>query len=163
MRPLPDLGRALAAAALLLALLHGCGGSGGVDSGGTGGTLPTLAQGPISGFGSIVVAGVHYDESRAELLDADGAPVPASALALGAVVRIDASAVTTSGTRADAVARTVRTQEAVIGPVEAVDAAAGTLRVLGQAVAVNGGTFDAGPFTAWQVKGFEIAVSGGKR
>ena len=54
----------------VLALLGaGCGG--GVDSGGTGtGHTSTLAVGPISGFGSIIVNGVRFDDSLVELVRA---------------------------------------------------------------------------------------------
>ena len=45
--------------------LLGCGGGGvaGVGTGGTG----SFASGPIRGFGSIVVGGVHYDEAGAQI------------------------------------------------------------------------------------------------
>ena len=46
------------------ALLTGCGGGGGVDSGGTGVT-PSVSAGPITGFGSVIVAGVRFDDSTA--------------------------------------------------------------------------------------------------
>ena len=47
--------------ALLTALLGGCGG--GVGSEGTG----SFASGTISGFGSIIVNGVHFDERAAQV------------------------------------------------------------------------------------------------
>src|SRR5205085_9845313 len=53
--------RALAfAAALLAAVVAGCGG--GVDSGGTGAQPTSFASGPITGFGSVIVNAVHYDD-----------------------------------------------------------------------------------------------------
>jgi hypothetical protein len=61
---------------LVLAALALLGGCGGVDSGGTGtGSAPTLAYGPISGFGSIIVGGVRYDESNADIEGDDGTVV----------------------------------------------------------------------------------------
>ncbi len=146
--PLGSLLGSLLAVCTLLMLLPSCGGSGGVDSGGTG-AAPTLAVGPISGFGSIVVAGVHYDESAAVIVDGDGQPLSATALTLGSMTRIDASAVTTLGTRSDARAQTIRVAEALLGAVEAVDTAAQTARVLGQTVAITPGTV------------FEASLSGG--
>jgi hypothetical protein len=135
---------ALALLSLSLGLVQGCGGSGGVDSGGTGMGAQTLAVGPISGFGSIVVGGVHYDETTAHLEDADGHGLPLSALVLGAMTSIDASAISTSsaasGSRQDAQAQTVRISEAVIGPVDSVNVAGSSLHVLGQTVLVNAGT-----------------------
>lgn len=149
MKTAPDIRRAatrralalLAAMAVAAALVPACGGGsgeGGVDTGGTG--IRTLAVGPISGFGSIVVAGVHYDDSQAQRIDDDGNALPADALGLGAVVSIDAGSVTTTATRQEAQARVVRSTPVVLGPVEAIDATAGTLRVLGQAVATGPGT-----------------------
>lgn len=138
----------LALATLLLGL-HACGGSGGVDSGGTGMDTPTLAVGPISGFGSIMVAGVHYDETSARIVDGDGQPLTAAALMLGAMTRIDASLVTAAGTRLQATAQLIRVAEVLLGPVEAVDSVAMTARVLGQIVAITPGTV------------FEAALGGG--
>jgi hypothetical protein len=130
--------------ALVMVALHGCGGSGGVDSGGTGMDTPTLAVGTISGLGSIVVNGVHYDETAATVLDGDEQPLTTAALTLGSVARIDASPITTVGTRLEATARTIRVSEVLLGPVESVDTLAMTARVLGQSVAVTAGTvFDA--------------------
>jgi hypothetical protein len=70
--------------------------------------------------------------------------VPASAIALGTMTRIDAGAILDNGTRRAAAAHTVRLTEALVGPVSAVDPAAGTFTALGQVVAVTSGTaFDA--------------------
>jgi len=141
-RPARALGLALLS--FVLALVQGCGGSGGVDSGGTGMQAQTLAVGPINGFGSIVVGGVHYDETQARVLDADGHELPPTALQLGAMTSIDASAITTTttagSTRQDAQAQTVRISEAVVGPVDSVNTVGSSLVVLGQTVVVNGGT-----------------------
>lgn len=136
--------RACMAVTLAVLLMPGCGGSGGVDSGGTGITVTTLAVGPISGFGSVVVAGVHYDESLARLVDGDNQPLGASALVLGAMVSIDAGDISTVGTRQQAVAQTMRVSELLVGPVELIDTVGLTLKVLGQTVAITAGTvFDA--------------------
>ena len=68
-----------------LALLAGCGG---VDSGGTGtGDQSTLAVGPITGFGSIIVNAIRFDESAAVIVDdvtTTGATLAACAAALRA-------------------------------------------------------------------------------
>ena len=157
------LAAGLVAAALLLAVVPGCGGSGGVDSGGTGIATPTLAVGPISGFGSIVVAGVHYDESMAAIVDGDGQTLTAAALQIGTMTSIDASQITTTGTRQDARAQTIRVAEVLLGPVEVVDTVARSVRVLGQTVSVTSGTaFDAslvGGLSALRV-GAVVAVHG---
>jgi hypothetical protein len=139
----------LALALLAGAVLPGCGGDG-VDSGGTGMTPPTLAVGPISGFGSIVVGGVHYDESRAVITDEDGQPLGAASLTLGVMTQIEGSAIasTANGTRLDSIAQTIQVVEQVVGPVLAVDVAASSLTVLGQKVAVTPDTVFAAELSA---------------
>ncbi|UCE32018.1 MAG: hypothetical protein JSW68_03555 [Burkholderiales bacterium] len=123
---------ALCGIALAL-LVAGCGGgmdlAGGVGSGGTGAT----AFGPITGFGSVIVNGVRFEDSRAQLSDDGGQPLERDALALGMMVevrgRIDAGG---SGGHADA----ITTVTELRGPIDAgsLDLAAGRFSVLGFAV-----------------------------
>jgi hypothetical protein len=121
----------LATLALLLSsLLAGCGG--GVGSGGTG----TYASGPITGFGSIIVAGVRYDESGATVLDDDDQPHSGGDLKLGMLVAIDGDAVRTEAGSRVATASRVRFGSELVGPVTAVDVAAGRFTLLGQSVRV---------------------------
>ena len=130
--------RALVAASVLGLALAGCGGSDGVGSGGTG----TFASGTITGFGSIIVNGVRYDDSGARIVDAGGQARSASDLRLGMVVEIEASEIRTdpvSGRRT-ASATSIRYGSEIEGPVEAVDASAGQLVVLGQTVIIDGAT-----------------------
>jgi len=124
-----------ALAALLGAALAGCGG--GVDSGGTGVAPANVVVGPVSGFGSIVVAGIHHDESGATIVDDDGEPLDAQALKLGTMTVIEGSTVVRNGDRRESRAQRVRVGEQVLGPVSALDAATGTLRVLGQRITVT--------------------------
>ena len=122
-------------AALLTGALGGCGG--GVGSEGTG----SFASGTITGYGSIIVNGVHFDESTATLLDDDGQALARAALALGMVVQVNAGPISTAPDGSSvALASQVRTQRALVGPVEAVDVAGGRLRVLGQTVLVSADT-----------------------
>jgi len=92
---------------------------------------------------------VHYDETTANIVDGDDQVLSAAALTLGSMTRIDASQVTTVGTRPEARALTIRVAEVLLGPVESVDTVALTVRVLGQTVAVTPGTV------------FEATLSGG--
>lgn len=125
--------RAALVAMAALALLLGCGG---VGSGGTG----SFASGPITGFGSIVVGGVHFDESSATIDNDDGSARSAAALQLGMVVEVYSGEVV----NAEAQASQVRVVSALIGRVDAVDAVAGRLTVNGLVVRVHAGTvFDA--------------------
>ena len=66
---------------LAAGVLAGCGGGGegGVGTGGTG----TYALGTITGFGSIIVNGVRFDDSAASVLDDDDATRSRDELKLG--------------------------------------------------------------------------------
>lgn len=138
---LPDLaafGAAMLAAclaALLATGLSGCGG--GVGSEGTG----SFASGSITGFGSVIVGGVHFDESSARLEDEDGQAQDRSALALGMVVQITAGPASTQADGSSrAVASLVRSNRALQGPLQAVDSALGRLQLLGQTVLMSADT-----------------------
>lgn len=126
------LRRALAATLASLGLLVACGG--GVSEQGTGSDLPTYANGPISGFGSIIVGGVHYDDSAARVVNEDGQTLSSGDLRLGMVVRIDGKNL--DRTALTAVADTVTTVSEIVGPVTARDDVAGTLTVLDQTVSI---------------------------
>jgi hypothetical protein len=120
----------------LLALLGACGGEGGVDSGGTGAT-PSVSSGPITGFGSVIVGGVRYDDSAAAVEDEDGLPRSRDELRLGMTVEIDADAIATDAT---ARARLIRLGTELAGFVTAVEPAGQAFTVLGQRVEVDGNT-----------------------
>jgi hypothetical protein len=142
---LPDVGAFCGAmvfavlAALLVGSIGGCGG--GVGTEGTG-TYASVSTGPISGFGSIVVSGVRYDDSTAAVSDDDGNGSSRSQLALGMVVEIEGGAVSTDtdGVTAVATATSVRTRRALLGPASDVAADGSSLRVLGQLVLVTADT-----------------------
>ena len=135
---LPDMAAfagALACAALaavVTGLLGGCGG--GVGTEGTG----SFASGPITGFGSIVVNGVHFDESSATVQDDDALSQPRSALALGMVVQVTGGSISTDATgRRTASATLVRSTRALLGPVTAINRSTSQLTLLGQTVQVQ--------------------------
>jgi len=129
--------RAFAAALVMIVVVSACGG--GVDSGGTGAPAHSFSTGRISGFGSIVVNGVHFDESMATIVDDDGVTHPASDLQLGMTVDVDAGQITPdeAAETLNGVATRVQFGSAIDGPVQAVDTASSTLTVLGQTVKVN--------------------------
>ena len=140
-----------AATGLLMALALGlaaCGGGGGdAASGGapvlpSAGTTGAFSQGTITGFGSIVVNGVRFDESSATVTDDAGNRSTASALRLGMRVEVEhGSIATASGANvATANAGAVRYGSLVLGKVSAKDAAANTLTVLDQVVDVTTST-----------------------
>lgn len=86
----------------MMVALAACGGGGGdgvVGSGGTGtgssttstSSAETVAVGPITGFGSIIVNGVKYDDSSASLSSDDSSSLSRSALRLGMFVEVRGS------------------------------------------------------------------------
>jgi len=118
-----------------LALLGGCGG--GVDSGGTGtGASSTYANGPITGFGSIIVNGVRYDDSSANIEDDDGHMRSRDDLKLGMRTEVLASPITVAGGVYSATASSIRVHSEIVGPLDSVDAANALLLVFGQRVAI---------------------------
>lgn len=116
------------------AIVAGCGG--GVGSGGTG----SFASGPITGFGSVIVGGVRFDDSTAEVEDLDGARRSRDDLRLGMTVEIDSSAITAGSAGPSATASRIRFESEITGLVGAVDAAGGSFMLLGQRVTVDAAT-----------------------
>jgi hypothetical protein len=133
--PNPRQWRALASLLGALALAVGCGGGTetGVGAGGTGSPL-SFSQGPINGFGSIVVNGVHFDDRAASVVDDDGNVLSNTAnLRLGTVVDVQGGAVVDNA----ATASSIRVHVDLLGPVtSAFDAGTNRLGVLGQPVRV---------------------------
>lgn len=125
------------AAAGCAALVAACGG-GGNDAAGAG-EGSTYAAGRIAGFGSIVVNGVHYDETRANVTDDDdGSSRSASALKLGMQVEVEARGFDDKGGTPTATATSIGFSSLVRGPVESL--AADGFVALGQTVKVTATT-----------------------
>lgn len=138
--------RWLAAILALISILAACGGSGsglgGIADVGSGGTGAAFT-GPISGFGSVILNGVRFDDSAARIiLDDDNTSAKSADLKLGMMVDIegkqDANGLTGK-------AATISGRSYVQGPVSAIDAAAGQLTVLGLKVAIVSSTVLDGP------------------
>jgi hypothetical protein len=127
----------LAAAAAAVTTACGGGGGGGdnptagIDRGGV-----TIAQGPISGFGSVIVNGVRYSTTSATVT-LDDQPGTESDLRVGQVVRIEG---TVNADGVTGTARTIRFDDELEGPVQSIDLAASRFVVLGQPVRVGAGT-----------------------
>jgi len=124
------------------ALLVACGGGGGDAAPDAAATTPatatTYTQGVISGFGSVIVGGVRFDDSSATVADDDGNVRSRSDLRLGMMVEIDAGQVNRAA--ASALARRIRWGSEIVGPVGSVDEASSTVQVLGQTVLVTTST-----------------------
>ncbi len=117
--------------------LAGCGGggSGGVATVGGGGT-GSFSVGPITGFGSIIVNGIRFDDSAASILDDDGADMRGK-LKLGMLATVKGSPV--SGTSATATSVVVGSE--LKGRIEGtLNSVQKTFVVLGQTVQVTGST-----------------------
>lgn len=135
---------ALALTLLASALsLAGCGGGGsgadgdgnvaGVSSGGTG------SFGSISGLGSIIVAGVRFDDSTASTIrNVDDDTDLRGQLKLGMVVRVRGEPKSSDGLRADA--ESIEVSSNLLGPIDSIDRTAMTLLVLGQTVRISTAT-----------------------
>jgi hypothetical protein len=141
---------------ILAATLPGCGG---VGSGGTGDGVATgYTAGPITGFGSVIVNGVRYDDTAATVLDGDGLPRSREDLRLGMTVEIDSGAV--NSTSATARANSIRFDSELLGAVGTVNASAGSFTVLAQTVVTDAATvfdFAVGALSALKV-GMSVEV-----
>ena len=121
--------------------LAGCGGGGGggvagVGSGGTG----SFSAGPITGFGSIMVGAIRFDDSTASsILDIDDDNTDLRGkLKLGMMCRVKGKP--KNGDRADA--DTIEVRSELLGPIDSINTSAtpNTLVVLGQTVQVTATT-----------------------
>lgn len=110
--------------------------TGGVDSGGTGG-MRSFFSVALQGVAPLAAGGVGFDTQTCIFVDADGQPTNAAALAAGMTVWIDATAVTLVDDQPAAAALHLKLAEQIVGPVESLDLAAGTVTVLGQTVAIG--------------------------
>jgi hypothetical protein len=134
------LGISLLFGAAALVTACGGGGGGGVASVGSGGT-GAVAQGPISGFGSVIVNGVRFDDNGATVTIDDNGGL-SNQLKLGMMVEIEG----TSGSSATTgTASSITAFSHVQGPISAppvttADPKVGTLTVLGITVSVNATT-----------------------
>ena len=130
---------ARAALGFAASLLVSCGG--GVDSGGTGAPALAFASGTITGFGSVIVNGVHFDDRSAAVRDGDGNARSRDDLRLGMTTDVRGSAlgVDAAGNPASTASSIVFASE-IVGPVSASDTAARSLVVLGQTIDVTTGT-----------------------
>ncbi|HWK84698.1 MAG TPA: DUF5666 domain-containing protein [Caldimonas sp.] len=126
-----------------VALVASCGG--GVDSGGTGAPAASYASGPITGFGSVIVNGVHFDDRSAGVSDADGNARTRDDLRLGMTTNVLGSAITVdAGGNQTSTAMSIVFASEIVGPLSASDLVARTLTVLGQTVDISSTTaFDA--------------------
>lgn len=151
----------LAAAGVVV--LPACGGGGGgtasVDTGGTG----SFATGRISGFGSVIVNGVRFEDNAARLADDDDElkVLVRDDLKLGMVVTVQGGAITAGSgdILPSATATAISVESQIKGPVQ-VKTAPDTLVVLGQTVKVDAATVFEGTTFAAIAPGNVLEVHG---
>jgi hypothetical protein len=142
MHRIPVISRRQAAALLLVlsaAAITACGGGG--DSAGATGPMETptaYASGPITGFGSVIVNGVRYDDSASSVIDDDDGGHSRDELKLGMMVEVDGHQMD----RANGLGKALRIRfgSEIVGPLTYVSPDGGSLEVLGQTVLVTSTT-----------------------
>ncbi|MFO1402361.1 MAG: DUF5666 domain-containing protein [Steroidobacteraceae bacterium] len=128
-------GALLAAGATALAACGGGAMTAGIDGGGIQPAAVTV--GGITGFGSVFVNGVEYQTGNSTTYTINGQSGTESQLRVGQVVRITGR-IDDNGTTGSATS--ISFDDNVEGPITALDTAAGTLTVMGQAVRVTATT-----------------------
>ncbi len=108
----------------------------------------TVTQGMVTGFGSVIVNGVHYDVDDADI-NVDGKALVESDLKVGQIVRI------TGRLNADGKtgkAMKLEGESQLVGPITSIDLTSGTLVALGQTIQLTADTFYDDGLTAAQLK-----------
>lgn len=142
MQQFKNLPRGLAAATVAATfVLTACGGGGGGGdsaSGGGGGTSTAAdtTVGPITGFGSVIVNGVRFEDNAARVNDDSGNTISSSNLRLGMTVEIRGSI----GDDGTGTANSISLFSELKGPLSNLNTAAGTFSILGFNVVTDGST-----------------------
>lgn len=125
---------------LLLAgsALSGCGGGGSMVAGlpGTGGTgSPLFAQGSITGFGSVIINGIKFDDTQASV-QVDGLALTSDALRLGMIAGVRGERNTADASLGTAT--TIEVWSIALGPVTRV--ASDSFEVMGMSIQTDANT-----------------------
>ena len=135
-RPAQGLLTLLCAAAVVAA----CGGGGSSTDTAAGSTSTAFAAGPITGFGSVIVNGVRFDDSAASVTDDDGSAHRADELRLGMMAEVESAAITADSTGSHGAATAIRFGPEIVGPVVSIAVDGSSLVVLGETVKVTAAT-----------------------
>ncbi len=129
--------RGFLVAAAIGVLAVACGGSGSSNmSSSPTGMSGVMASGTITGFGSIFVNGTEFQTTNA-IIRKNGQTVAQSQLAVGEVARIKGQK---DGANGQGTAEEVDVDDAVAGPISAIDTTNNVVTVLAQMVKINAGT-----------------------
>lgn len=141
--------------AVAITLAAACsGGGGGTIGGGIGGTSAVV--GPITGFGSVIVGGIEFDTDTASVT-IDGSPAAVDELKLGMVATVR-GVVEPGGRRG--IATSVIADDLLQGPIETIDAGAGSFTALRQIVLTDASTvFD--PLPLADLEPGDVVLVGG--
>ncbi len=120
-------------------VLTACGGGGTSDTAAPA-ARTAFAAGPITGFGSIIVNGVRFDDSSASISDDDGNSRRSDELRLGMVAEVESSGITSDDRGSHGKSKSIRFCSEIVGPVVSVAADGKSLVVLGQTVQVTATT-----------------------
>jgi Domain of unknown function (DUF5666) len=123
-------------AAMIAAFTVACGGSGSSNISSPTGMSAVMATGTITGFGSIFVNGTEFQTTNTTIRK-NGQTVGQSQLAVGEVARIKGQKNDAGG---QGTAEEVDVDEAVVGPISAIDTTKNVVTVLAQMVKINAGT-----------------------
>ena len=124
-------------------VLAGCGGGGGGTTAASG-VAGSSASGAITGFGSIIVGGVHYDDSTAtSIKDDDGDTKASNELKMGMVVKIKGGKKYKDGASIKASCDSIEVHSELQGPIDSFinTPTAKSIVVLGQTVEISATTF----------------------
>jgi hypothetical protein len=124
------------ACCLVLAACGGGGGSPGTTTG-TSGAQAAVYDGPIMGYGSVIVNGMRFSSVGAVLQDDDGQTVNLAQLKMGMTMHIEGVADETTG---QGTASKMELVHGTRGVITAVNTPPGTLTVLGQVITTNATT-----------------------
>lgn len=151
-------------AASLCGLLLGCGG-GSTSTDVTPAATPVVSVGVITGFGSVIVNGVRFDDSGATVMVNDQTATSAQ-LKIGMVVQVEGSvkACPNAGVAlCEGIAARIRFRNNIEGPVTTINRLTNTLQVMGRDIVVDDMTvFDGAtsPELAGLSVGDMVSVSG---
>lgn len=140
---------------LISIILSSCGGGsgsiGGIDGSGAPAVAGTVSTGSISGFGSVIVNGVHFNSDKAAVLINDEMATE-NDLRTGYQVKIT-GAINKDGT---AVANTIEFSPNILGAIEAINTTNQQLTVLGHQVQISSETLFDSAINPNSLKGLKI-------
>jgi len=140
--PLRRIVYGLASAVCAALAITACGGGGSADSGTatTSSSGSAFAAGAITGFGSVIINGVRFDDSRASVTDDDGVAHRNDELRLGMMAEVESAGILSDSSGSHSVAKSIRFGSEIVGPVTSIAADGSSLVVLGETVQVNAAT-----------------------